>query len=1829
MSVLGGMNPLPKPDGPSPIAPLAPPPSVLTPTNAPFRMPKPDVTLRSFSDPIATRKNIYDSVLSAARSAPPVSNKQFTLQLSDVDYDGPDDYSIADQKAAILEGRTLGRKLRGTWSLIDNVTGQLVDKKTSTLARVPHLTQRGTFIHNGNEYAINSQLRLRPGIYTRLKENGEVEAHANIMPGKGASHRYYLDPAKGQFYAKISQAKIPVLPVLRALGAKDSDIKEAWGHELFSANVKDDDTQAINKLYEKLVKARDPLDDGPTRTRKVVEAFRGMELDPEVMSRTLKSPYGHIDADSLLATTKKLIAVSRGEDEVDDRDHLANQTVHGPEDFFAERISKDAGRIRGLLLWKAGLRRNLSHVQPGALTHQIESALLNSGLANAAEEINLSEILDKQTRITRLGEGGISDISAIPREARAVQPSHLGFIDPSRTSESLRIGIDVYMANAARKGSDGLVYSPFKDVRTGETIYKSPQEIAKSAITFPGELAKPAKRIIAMRNGKMQYMRREDIDYEMPSMEEGFSALSNLIPGKSGMKAQRVAMGSRMLTQALPLEGAEAPLVQNALPNDHSRSYEDELGMALGAVRANKPGRVIDVTDTNIKVKYDDGTETDHQIYKTFPFNRKSEITQTPAVTVGQVFKPGDLLAYSNHTDKNGTTALGKNFRTGYYAHKGFNFEDAIVISESAAKRLTSQHLYQHGIDWTDAHKPGKKAYIGLFPKKFNKVQYDTLDDDGVVKPGTVVNYGDPIIVAAKKRELSQNKIHKRHEAAFGDATETWQHHDPGIVADVAKTPRGFNVSVKSLSEMKVGDKMCFDSATSLLTKRGWKKVADIVASDELATLNSETDELEFQCPTHIWKYEYEGPMYYLNTKQINMLVTPNHRLWVAKNGESFKAVEAEDFYKARGDWQFKKECKWVGREQAVMRFGEPVREYKNVTNVLESVPMDDWLEFLGYYISEGSCCKGVVTISQFRTSKSWQKISDCLDRLKLKFKYDETGRRFQVSNVWLYELLSPLGDCYTKYVPGWVQELSPRQINIFFEAYMAGDGYKGAAWEFGTSSEKLAEGLQMLCMKLGWCVHLKETNRTDNWQKHPHWKCKINRFQHRAMLRKHKIKNAKQSVEEMVDYAGSVYCVTVPNHLVYVKREGKLHWSHNSGLLGDKSIVAAIVPDHLMPHDEEGLPIEVAQNPMGVISRGNPTQMAVGILGKIAAKTGVPYKLPDFNSERSLVQFAIDEAAKHGVKDLEDIIDPETGRKIPNVYVGNRFFMKLHHSAESKGQGRGLGGYTASGEPAKGGQTGSKKISGMDVHALLSHGAYAVLRDAGAIRGQRSEEYWVPFMRGLTPPKPKVPMIYEKFINDMRASGIHVIPENGYTHILPMTDREIDEMAGDRRIKSGETVHLDKGMAPVSGGLFDPTLTGSHDGTRWAAIDLHEPMPNPLMEDPIRRVLGLTEKQFLGVLSGREKLGDGGTGPAGIRKALEKINLPRELAMTRAALQSGRKTARDQAVRKLGYLKSAQWMGIHPKDWMLTKVPVMPPRFRPISMLGDSGMPLVSDPNYNYKELIDANDNLRELAKDVEDVGDERLSLYNAFKTVVGLSDPTHPKLREKNVKGILAHLFGNSPKTSMLQQRLISSTVDLVGRGVVVPDPALDMDQIGLPEEKAWEIYKNFIIRRLHRRGMPVTTAAKHVVDRTALARDTMLEEMDTRPVIVNRAPVLHRFGIMAFKPKLYKGDAVRTSPLIVGGFGMDYDGDTMQYHVPVDDVAAREALDRMLPSKNLISPADMVTPVHGPKNEYTGGLYTATTKSQKPRKHVFRNKRDAINAWLAGSVDAQDEVDILEDK
>jgi DNA-directed RNA polymerase subunit beta' len=276
---------------------------------------------------------------------------------------------------------------------------------------------------------------------------------------------------------------------------------------------------------------------------------------------------------------------------------------------------------------------------------------------------------------------------------------------------------------------------------------------------------------------------------------------------------------------------------------------------------------------------------------------------------------------------------------------------------------------------------------------------------------------------------------------------------------------------------------------------------------------------------------------------------------------------------------------------------------------------------------------------------------------------------------------------------------------------------------------------------------------------------------------------------------------------------------------------------------------------------------------------------------------------------------------------------------------------------------------------------------------------------------------------------------------------------------------------------------------------------------------------------------------------------------------------------------------------------------------------------------LFDANVNLQKMQQRASDVGHERESLYTAFKAVTGLGDPLSAELQDKKVRGILSHVFGKSPKYGVVQRRLLGATTDIVGRAAITPNPNLNMDEVGLPEDKAWEVYRPFTVRYMVRRGMPRLLAARAVQERSEKARDALLAVMKDRPVVINRAPVLHRYGMMAAFPRIVKGDTMQISPLVVGGFGADFDGDTMQYHVPVSDEAREEAVDKMLPSRNLLSAADFN--VHyKPSQEYVGGLHAASTRvDDKTPSRTFATKEDAIRAYRRGEIGVGQRVMVLE--
>jgi DNA-directed RNA polymerase subunit beta len=266
-------------------------------------------------------------------------------------------------------------------------------------------------------------------------------------------------------------------------------------------------------------------------------------------------------------------------------------------------------------------------------------------------------------------------------------------------------------------------------------------------------------------------------------------------------------LGAKYVIQSLPLQQPEAPLVQNLVGNDTDESFDEKFGTRVGALRARDRGVVTDIGKDHIQVRYADGTKENHELYQNFPFNRKTFLHNTPVVNVGDQIKPNQLLAKSNYTDDKGVVAMGNNLRVAYLPYQGLNYEDAIVISESASKMMSSEHMYQHEIEGDPNIITGRNQYVSIFPSQFDKKQLSAIDAKGVAKVGSVVKYGDPLILSLNKAKPTA--VHRGHKAMFSDGAITWDHESDGIVTDVDKTREGgYNVTVKAYMPAREGDKL-------------------------------------------------------------------------------------------------------------------------------------------------------------------------------------------------------------------------------------------------------------------------------------------------------------------------------------------------------------------------------------------------------------------------------------------------------------------------------------------------------------------------------------------------------------------------------------------------------------------------------------------------------------------------------------------------------------------------------------------------------------------------------------------------------------------------------------------------------------------------------------------------------------------------------------------------------------------------------------------------------------------------------------------------------------
>src|SRR6201747_369943 len=398
----------------------------------------------------------------------------------------------------------------------------------------------------------------------------------------------------------------------------------------------------------------------------------------------------------------------------------------------------------------------------------------------------------------------------------------------------------------------------------------------------------------------------------------------------------------------------------------------------------------------------------------------------------------------------------------------------------------------------------------------------------------------------------------------------------------------------------------------------------------------------------------------------------------------------------------------------------------------------------------------------------------------------------------------------------------------------------------------------------------------------------------------------------------------------------------------------------------------------------------------------------------------------------------------------------------------------------------------------------------------------------------------------------------------------------------------------------------------------------------PLNRCQLLSEDDYLAKV---EEYGDdfsAAMGAEGVRDLLRKLDVGHDIEQLRTELAA---TSSDTKIKKIAkrlkVLEAFQKSGIKP-DWMIMEVlPVLPPELRPLVPL-DGGRFATSDLNDLYRRVINRNNRLKrllELKAPEIIVRNEKRMLQEAVDSLLdnGRRGKAMTGANKRPLKSLADMIKG---KGGRFRQNLLGKRVDYSGRSVIVVGPTLKLHQCGLPKLMALELFKPFIFNKLEVMGVATTikAAKKEVENQTAVVWDILEEVIREHPVMLNRAPTLHRLGIQAFEPVLIEGKAIQLHPLVCAAFNADFDGDQMAVHVPLSLEAQLEARTLMLASNNILFPANG-EPSIVPSQDIVLGLYYTTREriNGKGEGLFFTDVAEALLAWENKVVDLTSRVNV----
>ncbi|KBV76496.1 DNA-directed RNA polymerase RpoB [Mycobacterium tuberculosis TKK-01-0069] len=714
-----------------------------------------------------------------------------------------------DVKAPVDECKdkdmTYAAPLFVTAEFINNNTGE-IKSQTVFMGDFPMMTEKGTFIINGTERVVVSQLVRSPGVYfdeTIDKSTDKTLHSVKVIPSRGAWLEFDVDKRDTVGVRIDRKRRQPVTVLLKALGWTSEQIVERFGFsEIMRSTLEKDNTvgtdEALLDIYRKLRPGEPPTKESAQTLlenlffkekrydlarvgRYKVNKKLGLHVGEPITSSTLTE-------EDVVATIEYLVRLHEGQTtmtvpggvevpvETDDIDHFGNRRLRTVGELIQNQIRVGMSRMERVVRERM-TTQDVEAITPQTLINirpvvaAIKEFFGTSQLSQFMDQNNPLSGLTHKRRLLALGPGGLSRERA-GLEVRDVHPSHYGRMCPIETPEGPNIGLIGSLSVYARVNPFGFIETPYRKVVDGvvsdEIVYLTADEEdrhvvaqANSPIDADGRFVEP-RVLVRRKAGEVEHVPSSEVDYMDVSPRQMVSVATAMIPFLEHDDANRALMGANMQRQAVPLVRSEAPLVGTGM----------ELRAAIDAgdvVVAEESGVIEEVSADYITVMHDNGTRRTYRMRKFARSNHGTCANQCPIVDAGDRVEAGQVIADGPCTD-DGEMALGKNLLVAIMPWEGHNYEDAIILSNRLVEEdvLTSIHIEEHEIDARDT-KLGAEEITRDIPNISDEVLAD-LDERGIVRIGAEVRDGDILVgKVTPKGETELTPEERLLRAIFGE----------------------------------------------------------------------------------------------------------------------------------------------------------------------------------------------------------------------------------------------------------------------------------------------------------------------------------------------------------------------------------------------------------------------------------------------------------------------------------------------------------------------------------------------------------------------------------------------------------------------------------------------------------------------------------------------------------------------------------------------------------------------------------------------------------------------------------------------------------------------------------------------------------------------------------------------------------------------------------------------------------------------------------------------------------------------------------------------------